>query len=262
MSEYLLEVRDLHARVEETELEILRGVDLVVRPGEMHALMGPNGSGKSTLAKVIAGHPGYEVTGGQVLLDGEDLLEMEPDERSRAGIFLAFQYPAEIPGVSISNFLRTAVNARRGEDEGDIGVLDFQMRLNEKLDLLRVDKSFAARHVNDGFSGGEKKRNEILQMAMLQPSMAVLDETDSGLDIDALRIVSDGVNTLRGADAGMGVLLITHYKRILEYLNADFVHVMLEGRIAHSGGPELADQLEEMGYDWLHEPEATAVQNA
>lgn len=215
MSEYLLEVRGLHARVEETELEILRGVDLVVRPGEMHALMGPNGSGKSTLAKVIAGHPGYEVTAGQVLLDGEDLLEMEPDERSRAGIFLAFQYPAEIPGVSISNFLRTAVNARRGEDEGDIGVLDFQMQLNEKLDLLRVDKSFAARHVNDGFSGGEKKRNEILQMAMLAPSMAVLDETDSGLDIDALRIVSDGVNTLRGADAGMGVLLITHYKRIL-----------------------------------------------
>lgn len=262
MSEYLLEVRGLHARVEETELEILRGVDLVVRPGEMHALMGPNGSGKSTLAKVIAGHPGYEVTAGQVLLDGEDLLEMEPDERSRAGIFLAFQYPAEIPGVSISNFLRTAVNARRGEDEGDIGVLDFQMQLNEKLDLLRVDKSFAARHVNDGFSGGEKKRNEILQMAMLAPSMAVLDETDSGLDIDALRIVSDGVNTLRGADAGMGVLLITHYKRILEYLKADFVHVMLEGRIAHSGGPELADQLEEMGYDWLHEPEAAVVTNA
>jgi Fe-S cluster assembly ATP-binding protein len=262
MSEYLLEVRDLHARVEEGELEILKGVDLVVRPGEMHALMGPNGSGKSTLAKVIAGHPGYEVTGGQVLLDGQDLLEMDPDERSRAGVFLAFQYPAEIPGVSISNFLRTAVNARRSGDEGDIGVLDFQVQLNEKLELLKVDKAFAARHVNDGFSGGEKKRNEILQMAMLAPSMAVLDETDSGLDIDALRIVSEGVNTLRETDGAMGVLLITHYKRILEYLKADFVHVMLDGRIAHSGGPELADQLEEMGYDWLHEPEETAVTNA
>ena len=262
MSEYLLEIRDLHARVEEGELDILKGVDLVIRPGEMHALMGPNGSGKSTLAKLIAGHPGYEVTGGQILLDGQDLLEMEPDERSRAGVFLAFQYPAEIPGVSISNFLRTAVNARRTKDEGDIGVLDFQVKLNEKLDLLKVDKAFAARHVNDGFSGGEKKRNEILQMAMLAPSMAVLDETDSGLDIDALRIVSEGVNTLRADDGPMGILLITHYKRILEYLKADFVHVMLDGRIAHSGGPELADQLEEMGYDWLHEPEETVVTNA
>ena len=262
MSEYLLEIRDLHARVEEGELDILKGVDLVIRPGEMHALMGPNGSGKSTLAKLIAGHPGYEVTGGQILLDGQDLLEMEPDERSRAGVFLAFQYPAEIPGVSISNFLRTAVNARRTKDEGDIGVLDFQVKLNEKLDLLKVDKAFAARHVNDGFSGGEKKRNEILQMAMLAPSMAVLDETDSGLDIDALRIVSEGVNTLRANDGAMGILLITHYKRILEYLKADFVHVMLDGRIAHSGGPELADQLEEMGYDWLHEPEETVVTNA
>jgi Fe-S cluster assembly ATP-binding protein len=259
MSEYLLEVTGVHARVEEEGTDILKGVDLVIRPGEMHALMGPNGSGKSTLAKVIAGHPGYEVTEGEILLDGQAILELEPDERSRAGIFLAFQYPAEIPGVSISNFLRTAVNARRGEDEGDIGVLDFQVALNEKLELLRVDKAFAARHVNDGFSGGEKKRNEILQMAMLAPSMAVLDETDSGLDIDALRIVADGVNTLLAADPSMGVLLITHYKRILEYLKPDHVHVMLDGRIAHSGGPELADQLEEMGYDWLHEPEAAPV---
>ena len=259
MSEYLLEIKDLHARVVDQETDILKGVDLVIRPGELHALMGPNGSGKSTLAKVIAGHPGYEVTGGEVLLNGEDILDMEPDERSRAGVFLAFQYPAEIPGVSISNFLRTAVNARRNEEEGDIGVLDFQQQLTRKLELLKVDKSFASRHVNDGFSGGEKKRNEILQMAMLEPLMAVLDETDSGLDIDALRIVADGVNTLRDEHAGMGVLMITHYKRILEYLEPDHVHVMMNGKIAQSGGPELADQLEEMGYDWLDEPEPAPV---
>lgn len=262
MPEYLLEVRGLHVRVEDEGTDILKGVDLVIRPGEMHALMGPNGSGKSTLAKVIAGHPGYEVTQGEILLDGQDLLEMKPDERSRAGIFLAFQYPAEIPGVSISNFLRTAVNARRTKEQGNVGVLDFQMGLNEKLNMLKMDLSFATRHVNDGFSGGEKKRNEILQMAMLQPSMAVLDETDSGLDIDALRIVADGINTLREADDAMGILLITHYKRILQYLNPNFVHVMLDGRIAHSGGPELADQLEEMGYDWLNEPEMTPAGQA
>ena len=259
MSEYLLEIKNLHARVEDQETDILKGVDMVIRPGELHALMGPNGSGKSTLAKVIAGHPGYEATEGEVLLDGENILDMEPDERSRAGVFLAFQYPAEIPGVSISNFLRTAVNARRSEEEGDIGVLDFQQQLTRKLELLRVDKSFASRHVNDGLSGGEKKRNEILQMAMLEPLMAVLDETDSGLDIDALRIVADGVNTLRDERDEMGVLMITHYKRILEYLEPDHVHVMLGGRIAQSGGPELADQLEEMGYDWLDEPEPEPV---
>jgi Fe-S cluster assembly ATP-binding protein len=259
MSEYLLEVRDLHARVEDSDESILNGVDLVVRPGELHALMGPNGSGKSTLAKVIAGHPSYEVTAGDVLLNGENVLEMEPDERSRAGVFLAFQYPAEIPGVSISNFLRTAVNARRNEEEGDVGVLDFQRQLTEKLKLLRVDPSFAGRHVNDGFSGGEKKRNEILQMAMLEPLMAVLDETDSGLDIDALRIVSDGVSTLRQERPEMGVLMITHYKRILGYLEPDHVHVMLGGKIVQSGGPELADQLEEIGYDWLSEPEPQPV---
>jgi len=259
MSEYLLEIKDLHARVEDQETDILKGVDMVIRPGELHALMGPNGSGKSTLAKVIAGHPGYEVTGGEVLLNGENILDMEPDERSRAGVFLAFQYPAEIPGVSISNFLRTAVNARRSEEEGDIGVLDFQQQLTRKLELLEVDKSFASRHVNDGFSGGEKKRNEILQMAMLEPLMAVLDETDSGLDIDALRIVADGVNTLRDERDEMGVLMITHYKRILEYLKPDHVHVMMNGKIAQSGGPELADQLEEMGYDWLDEPEPEPV---
>ncbi|MEJ2482603.1 MAG: Fe-S cluster assembly ATPase SufC [Gammaproteobacteria bacterium] len=259
MSEKLLEIRNLHARVEDGGTEILRGVDLEIRPGEMHALMGPNGSGKSTLAKVVAGHPGYEVSEGDVLLDGESILDLEPDERSRAGLFLAFQYPAEIPGVSIANFLRTSLNARRSEEEGDIDVFAFQKLLNEKLDLLKVQPTFAARYVNDGFSGGEKKRNEILQMAVLQPSLALMDETDSGLDIDALRIVSEGVNRLREQDDGMGVLLITHYKRILGYLKPDRVHVMLNGRIAQTGGPELADQLEEMGYDWLHEPEPQPV---
>jgi Fe-S cluster assembly ATP-binding protein len=259
MSEYLLEVRGVHARVEGEDGDILKGVDLVVNGGELHALMGPNGSGKSTLAKVIAGHPGYEVTEGEILLNGEDILGMEPDERSRAGVFLAFQYPAEIPGVSISNFLRTAVNARRSEEEGDVGVLDFQQQLTQKLKLLKVDPAFAGRHVNDGFSGGEKKRNEILQMAMLEPLMAVLDETDSGLDIDALRVVSDGVNTLREDRPEMGVLMITHYKRILQYLEPDHVHVMLDGRIVQSGGPELAERLEEMGYDWLAEPEPEPV---
>jgi len=259
MSDKLLEIRNLHARVEDGGTKILRGVDLEIRPGEMHALMGPNGSGKSTLAKVVSGHPGYEVTEGDVLLDGESILDLEPDERSRAGLFLAFQYPAEIPGVSIANFLRTSVNARRSEEEGDMDVFAFQKMLSEKLDLLKVQPGFAARYVNDGFSGGEKKRNEILQMAVLQPTMALMDETDSGLDIDALRIVSEGVNTLRGEDPKMGVLLITHYKRILGYLKPDHVHVMLNGRIAHSGGPELADQLEEMGYDWLHEPEPQPV---
>jgi Fe-S cluster assembly ATP-binding protein len=259
MSDKLLEIRNLHARVEDGGTEILRGVDLEIRPGEMHALMGPNGSGKSTLAKVVSGHPGYEVTEGDVLLDGSSILDLEPDERSRAGLFLAFQYPAEIPGVSIANFLRTSVNARRSEEEGDMDVFAFQKLLNEKLELLKVQPSFAARYVNDGFSGGEKKRNEILQMAVLQPTMALMDETDSGLDIDALRIVSEGVNTLRDEDPKMGVLLITHYKRILGYLKPDHVHVMLNGRIAHSGGPDLADQLEEMGYDWLHEPEPQPV---
>jgi len=258
MAEYLLEIRDLHARVEGEDTDILRGVNLAIRHGDMHALMGPNGSGKSTLAKVIAGHPGYEVTVGDVLLDGESVLDMEPDVRSRAGLFLAFQYPAEIPGVSISNFLRTAMSARLEEGE-EMDIFGFQRRLLEKLEMLGVDPTFAARYLNDGFSGGEKKRNEILQLAMLEPRMAVMDETDSGLDIDALRIVSEGVNTIRNVDGGMGVLLITHYKRILNYLRPDHVHVMLKGQIAHSGGPELADRLEEMGYDWLHEPETAAV---
>ena len=258
MSEYLLEVRDLHAGVKDTDIEILKGVDLAVRPGEMHALMGPNGSGKSTLAKVIAGHPGYEVTGGEILFRGGDVLEMEPDARSRAGLFLAFQYPVEIPGVSIANFLRTALNARLEGDE-EIDVFQFHGRLMEKLALLKMDESFAGRYVNDGFSGGEKKRNEVLQMAVLEPAMAVLDETDSGLDIDALRIVADGVNRLGEHDENLGVLLITHYKRILNYIHPDHVHVMMNGRIVQSGGPELADRLEEAGYDWLQELEAEPV---
>jgi len=258
MSEYLLEIRDLHARVEGSDMEILRGVDLGIRPGEIHALMGPNGSGKSTLAKVIAGHPGYEATSGEVLFRGENILDMDPDERSRIGLFLAFQYPVEIPGVSIANFLRTALNARLEDDE-EIDVFEFHGKLMEKLALLKMDEAFAGRYLNDGFSGGEKKRNEILQMAILEPAMAVLDETDSGLDIDALRIVSEGVNTLGEHDENLGVLLITHYKRILNYIQPDHVHVMVNGRIVQSGGPELADRLEEVGYDWLQEPAAEPV---
>jgi Fe-S cluster assembly ATP-binding protein len=256
MSQALLEIKDLHARVEGNDTEILKGVELRVGEGEVHALMGPNGSGKSTLAKVIAGHPGYEVTAGDVLFRGESFLDMEPDERGRAGIFLAFQYPAEIPGVSIANFLRTAVNARLAEGE-ELDVFAFQRMLIEKMDLLKMDDSFATRYVNDGFSGGEKKRNEILQMAVLEPALAVLDETDSGLDIDALRIVSNGVNTLTEADERLGVLLITHYKRILNYITPDHVHVMMDGRIVESGGADLADKLEDQGYDWLHEAGAT-----
>ena len=252
MSEALLDIRDLHARVEGDDVEILKGVDLTVGESEVHALMGPNGSGKSTLAKVIAGHPGYEVTSGEVLFRGESILDMEPDERGRAGIFLAFQYPAEIPGVSIANFLRTAANGRLEDDE-ELDVFAFQKKLAEKMALLQMDESFATRYVNDGFSGGEKKRNEILQMAVLEPALAVLDETDSGLDIDALKIVANGVNTLTEADAALGVLLITHYKRILNYIVPDRVHVMIDGRIAESGGADLADKLEAEGYDWLLE---------
>jgi Fe-S cluster assembly ATP-binding protein len=252
MAGHLLAVRDLRARVAEDESEILMGVDLTLDPGQIHALMGPNGSGKSTLAKVIAGHPGYEVTGGDVLYDGESILEWEPDERARRGIFLAFQYPSEIPGVTISNFLRTAVNARRGEGN-EVDVFEFQKELRERMGLLDMDEDFADRYVNEGFSGGEKKRNEILQMAVLRPRLAVMDETDSGLDIDALKIVSNGVNTLAKEDAELGVLLITHYKRILNYIEPDRVHVMIGGRIVESGGPELAEKLEEHGYDWLRE---------
>jgi len=258
MSDKLLEIKNLHARVKGGEVEILKGVDLTVGRGEMHALMGPNGSGKSTLAKVIAGHPGYEVTDGELIFGGDDLLELEPDERSRAGIFLAFQYPSEIPGVSIANFLRTALNTRRAGDD-EVDVFEFQDLLKEKLELLKMDDSFASRYVNDGFSGGEKKRNEILQMAILRPALGVLDETDSGLDIDALKIVSSGVNRLSEEDPELGVLLITHYKRILNYIQPDFVHVMIDGMIAESGGSELADKLEAHGYDWLHEAATAEV---
>ena len=244
----ILSVTGLGARVAEEDQDILKGVDLAVRPGEIHAIMGPNGSGKSTLAKLIAGHPGYEATAGSVAFRGEDLLDMEPDERAQAGVFMAFQYPVAIPGVSIANFLRTALQARL-EDGEELDLFDFQELLLERMELLDMDPSFAQRPVNDGFSGGEKKRNEILQMAVLKPALAVMDETDSGLDIDALKVVAQGVNTLREEDPAMAVLLITHYQRILNYIAPDVVHVMVNGRIVESGGPEVALALEERGYE-------------
>jgi len=246
-----LEIQNLHVRIEERE--ILHGVDLKVAKDETHALMGPNGSGKSTLANTIMGNPNYEVTEGKVIFNGEDLTEADPDERARAGLFLAFQYPATIPGVSVANFLRMAVNARR---EQPIKVKDFGKVLRENVDMLKIDREFVSRYLNEGFSGGEKKRAEILQLAMLKPEVAVLDETDSGLDIDALRIVSEGVNALRGPD--MGTLIITHYKRILDYVRPDFVHIMLDGRVVREGGPELADELDEKGYDFIR-AEVTAA---
>ena len=243
-----LSIANLKAKVADEDVDILRGVDLEIPPGEIHAIMGPNGSGKSTLAKVVAGHPGYEVTGGSISFRGEDLLDMEPDERSQAGVFMAFQYPVEIPGVSIANFLRTALQARL-EDGEELDLFDFQDLLIDRMAMLEMDESFAQRPVNDGFSGGEKKRNEILQMAVLKPSLAVMDETDSGLDIDALKIVSSGVNKLKAEDPDMSVLLITHYQRILDYIKPDAVHVMVEGKIVRSGGPEVALELEEEGYE-------------
>jgi Fe-S cluster assembly ATP-binding protein len=241
-----LEIQNLHVRTEDRE--ILHGVDLIVKRGETHALMGPNGSGKSTLANTLMGNPAYEITEGRVLLDGEDITEADPDDRAKAGLFLAFQYPVSIPGVSVANFLRTAINAKREEP---IKVKEFGQILKKNMEILRIDREFTSRYLNDGFSGGEKKRAEILQLAMLEPSYAVLDETDSGLDIDALRIVSDGVNALRGPN--MGSLIITHYTRILGYVRPDFVHIMLNGRIVQEGGAELADTLEEKGYDWVRE---------
>jgi len=247
-----LEIRNLHASVEDKP--ILRGVNLTVKQGEVHALMGPNGSGKSTLSNVILGHPAYEVTAGQIIFDGEDLLELAPDERSRAGLFLAFQYPVAISGVTLANFLRQAINARMKAADPDskgISIPDFRRLLKAKMEYLQVDSSFAGRYLNDGFSGGEKKRAEILQMATLEPRIAILDETDSGLDIDALRIVAEGVNKLTGPD--LGVLVITHYQRILNYIEPQFVHVMFDGQIVENGGADLALRLESDGYDWIRE---------
>ena len=233
-------------RVSIADQEIIRGLSLTVPKGEVHAIMGPNGSGKSTLAKVLAGHPDYKVISGEVLMDGEDIGALAPDERSRKGLFLAFQYPSEIPGVTIANFLRAAVQARLPEGE-ELEATDYYARLYEKMDLLEMDRSFTSRSVNEGFSGGEKKRNEILQLAMLEPKYAVLDETDSGLDIDALKVVANGVNSLRGPN--IGILVITHYQRLLDYIIPDHVHVMVQGRIVRSGGKELALELEEKGYE-------------
>jgi Fe-S cluster assembly ATP-binding protein len=242
-----LEIRNLHVRTEDRE--ILRGVDLTVRSGELHALLGPNGSGKSTLANTIMGHPGYEVTEGQILFDGEELRELAPHERARLGLFLAFQYPVAVPGVSVANFLRMAINAQRDEP---IKVKEFGGQLDHAVRLLDVDRSFTSRHLNDGFSGGEKKRAEILQMAMLKPRIAVLDETDSGLDIDALRTVAEGVAKLH-AEQGIGALIITHYQRILDYVKPQFVHILMDGRIVMRGGPELVARLEREGYDPIRE---------
>jgi len=250
-----LVIKNLHVNVEDTE--ILKGVDLTIKSGEVHAVMGPNGTGKSTLAYALMGHPKYSVTKGKATLNGQDLLDLDPNERSNLGLFLAFQYPVAVPGVSVANFLRTAINAHRKyqdpEDKG-ISIPDFRIKLKEKMALLKMDQSFAGRYLNDGFSGGEKKRVEILQMATLEPKISILDETDSGLDIDALKIVADGVNAISSEDHG--VLVITHYQRILNYIKPDFVHVMLHGKIVQSGGPELALKLEDEGYEWLREKHA------
>ena len=248
----ILKIESLEAKVASENLDILTGVDLEIAKGEVHAIMGPNGSGKSTLAKVLAGHPGYEITAGKVLFRGQDLLELDAHERSLAGVFLAFQYPAEIPGVSIANFLRTALQAHLADEE-ELDIFDFSDMLTERMSMLEMDVSFAERHVNDGFSGVEKKRNEILQMAVLRPTLAIMDETDSGLDIDALKIVANGVNRLTEEDPEMSILLITHYQRMLNYIKPDFVHVMVGGRLVRSGGSEIALELEEDGYkSWKH----------
>jgi Fe-S cluster assembly ATP-binding protein len=254
-----LVIRNLHANIADTDTEILKGIDLEMSKGEIHAIMGPNGSGKSTLSHVLMGHPGYEVTEGEVLFEGANLLDLEADERSRAGLFLSFQYPFAVPGVTVANFIRMAVNAHRkggpdGEDD-PIRIPEFRKQLQEAMELLEIDRSMSSRSLNEGFSGGEKKRFEILQMAMLKPKLAILDETDSGLDIDALRVVSHGINTLVGPD--MGALIITHYQRILDHVKPDRIHVLMDGRIVKSGGPELAQQLEASGYAGIAE-EVTA----
>jgi Fe-S cluster assembly ATP-binding protein len=248
MSESILDIRGLHAKV--AEREVLRGIDLAVPAGEVHAIMGPNGSGKSSLSHVLAGKPGYTVTGGSVSYQGQDLLALPPEERSRAGIFLGFQYPVEIPGVNNAYLLRAALNAaRRQRGENEVDAFDFLTLVKERMALMRMDESFLSRGVNEGFSGGEKKRNEILQMLVLQPKLAILDESDSGLDIDALKVVANGISTLRGP--GRAILLVTHYQRLLDHVVPDRVHVLARGRIVRSGGPELARELEQRGYDWL-----------
>jgi Fe-S cluster assembly ATP-binding protein len=250
--EILLEVKDLRAKVEEKE--ILKGINLTIRPGEVHAIMGPNGSGKSTLSSVLAGNPAFTVTGGSVSFHGVDLLSLSPEDRSHEGLFLSFQYPVEIPGVSMVNFMRAAVNAKRGYfNEAPMSASDFLKLMRQKRAVVELDNKLASRSVNEGFSGGEKKRNEIFQMAMLEPQLSILDETDSGLDIDALRIVAGGVNKLK-TDRN-ATIVITHYQRLLDYIKPDFVHVLYKGRIVRTGGPELALELEERGYDWIKEEE-------
>ena len=255
----MLEIKNLHVRVEEKQ--ILRGIDLVVKPGEVHSIMGPNGSGKSTLAQVLAGRESYEITGGKVTYQGVDLLGMAPEERARRGIFMAFQYPVEIPGVSNTYFLRAALNAvRKGRGEEEVDPVDFLSLVREKMSLLNIDDKLISRPVNEGFSGGEKKRNEIFQMAVLEPVLAILDETDSGLDIDALKVVAAGVNALRDKDRAF--IVVTHYQRVLSYIPPDYVHVLSNGRIVKSGGKELAIELEEKGYSWLRdESETTELVN-
>jgi len=244
----MLEIKNLHAGIEDKE--ILRGIDLKIKAGEIHAIMGPNGSGKSTLASVIAGNETYEVLEGDIVLDEESVLEMSPDERAHKGVFLSFQYPVEIPGVTTTNFIKTAINAKRkAQGLEDLPAKDMLKMIREKSDLLEMDRKFLSRSLNEGFSGGEKKRNEIFQMAMLEPKLAILDETDSGLDIDALKIVANGVNKLKSKDNA--VIIITHYQRLLEYIVPDFVHVLFNGKIVKSGGKELAHELEEKGYDWV-----------
>lgn len=252
-----LTIKDLHVEIEGKE--ILKGVNLEVKTGEFHAVMGPNGAGKSTLAQAIMGHPRYEITKGTVLLDGEDVLEMEVDERSRAGLFLAMQYPSEISGVTLSDFLRSSINAHRGEGN-EIPLMEFIKKMDKTMEFLDIDLNMAQRYVNEGFSGGEKKRNEILQLMMLEPKIAILDEIDSGLDIDALKVVSKGINSMRGEN--FGCLIITHYQRLLNYITPDYVHVMLDGRIVKSGGPELAQRLEAEGYEWIKEELGIVEQEA
>jgi Fe-S cluster assembly ATP-binding protein len=250
----MLKIEDLHIEIDGQE--IIKGLDLEVGEGEIHAIMGPNGSGKSTLANVLMGHPRYEVTGGSITFKGEDVFELEPDERAKLGMFLAFQYPSEVPGVSVANFLRTAVNSVREEE---LSPMDMYRLIQEKMKIMQMDPKFAERYLNEGFSGGEKKRNEILQMLMLEPELAIMDETDSGLDIDALQVVAKGVNELRGPE--FSAVIITHYQRILRYIEPDRVHVMLDGRIVTSGGKDLAHELEDKGYEWVRQEFGAGAQS-